>query len=98
MQQISYRDVSSGVAADGELAVVVGMLRHLQATVDELRDKIEGSHKDFYTIGEVASHVGRSAYTVRAWIRQGRMRAERVHGTGPRGRLLVPHDELRKLV
>jgi excisionase family DNA binding protein len=69
----------------------------LEAVV-EVRELIAGRRKDLLTIEEVAEATGRSAYTVRQWVKQKRVNAIRVSGTGPRGRLLVPRDELRKLI
>jgi len=64
----------------------------------DLRDLLAGVRKEWYTVEEVAELTGRSAYTVRRWAKAGLIQATRVSGTGPRGRLLVGHDEVRKLI
>jgi excisionase family DNA binding protein len=73
-------------------------IHDLQATVEEILNRLRGATKDHYTVDEVAEQTGRAPYTVRTWIREGRLRAVRVDGSGPRGRLLVPREELRKLI
>jgi len=55
------------------------------------------SRKEFYTVEELARLVDRSAYTIRRWIKEGHLRAIRIIGGGARGRLSIPHDEVRKL-
>ena len=47
---------------------------------------------------EVAKLVGRSEYTVRRWVSEGRLPATRVAGTGPAGRLLVRRDDVDRLL
>jgi excisionase family DNA binding protein len=49
-------------------------------------------------VEEVARLVGRSAYTVRRWIAEHRINASRIADTGPRGRLLIPREEVGKLI
>ena len=63
-----------------------------------LRELLHGSRKPLLTIDEVARLTGRNPYTVRTWVKTGRLAATRVHGTGPRGRLLVARDELDRLL
>jgi excisionase family DNA binding protein len=74
------------------------VLAQILDALHEIRERLAGAHKPLLTIEELAQLVGRSAFTVRRWVRQGRIKATRVSGTGPRGRLLVGHDEVRKLV
>ena len=77
---------------------IEGQLALILAAIQELNRRVDGRVKSHYTVDEVAELTGRSAYTVRMWITSGRLAAIRVPGTGPKGRLLIPHDELRRLV
>ncbi len=74
------------------------VLDQMRVAVDEIRDRLATTHKPFYTIDEFAAVVGRSAYTVRRWVSQGRIAAIRIDGTGPRGRLLVARSELDAVI
>jgi excisionase family DNA binding protein len=82
----------------GLLLQVVGLLHQLNREVGELRDHISGRIKPYYTVDEVAELVGRSAYTVRRWVSEGRLQAIRVDGSGPKGRLLIARDQLTALI
>jgi hypothetical protein len=77
---------------------LLGMIPGLVAAVDEIRRLLSGRHKDHHTVEEFAEIVRRAPYTVRTWIRDGRVRAIRVSGTGPRGRLLIPRSEVEKVI
>ena len=81
----------AGIDADRGLGRILDELRLL-------RDLIEGARKPLLTIDEVARLTGRVPYTIRTWVKAGRLKATRVHGTGPKGRLLVPRAELDRLL
>ena len=65
------------------------------SAVDDIRRQLGGKMKSHLIVEEVAEVTGKSPYTIREYIRQGRIRAIRVAGTGPRGRLLVPRRSWR---
>ncbi len=83
--EVSLRDLRMAI---DEVAILVA----------ELRDRLSGVWKSHLSVDEVASEVKRAPYTVRQWIRSGRLRAERVEGAGPKGRLLIPREELQRLI
>jgi excisionase family DNA binding protein len=89
------RMASPDLAVDDPL---VRVLDRLFDAVNEIREQFSGVRKSHHTTEEVAKATGRSAYTIRRWVAEGRIKAIRVPGTGPKGRLMIPHDELQKLV
>jgi hypothetical protein len=81
-----------------QVLVVLPMIPMILAVANDIRSRLSGLRKSHLTIEEVAAATGRAPYTVRTWHKQGRIRAIRVAGTGPRGRLLIAAEELEKLV
>ena len=76
-------------------------------TVDERLEKIEGmlavlvgrqTIKEWYSVDEVASHVGRAAFTVREWCRHGRITAQkRSYKRGKSAEWMISHSELLRV-
>lgn len=98
-----FLPVGSTAAAPGDpvgldVQQLTATISQIWTVLNEIRATLVGQHKDFHTVEEIADLTGRSEYTVRRWISEGRITATRVHGTGPRGRLLIAHAELSKLV
>lgn len=73
-------------------------IRHMRTTMSQILNRLEGKTKPLYSVEEVAELTARSPYTIRRWVKEGRISATRVTGTGPRGRLLIARKELEKLV
>ena len=92
-------------ASTPETGVDHSILLQINDTLRELADrlaclerKLEPAAKEYLTVEEFAELVGRSAYTVREWLKSGKIRGERVVGTGPRGRWIIPRNQLRLIV
>jgi excisionase family DNA binding protein len=80
------------------LEEVLNFLRELKSGLDEVRATLQARSKPLYTVEEVAELTGRTPYTIRRWIAEKRIKATRISGTGPKGRLLVPREELDTLI
>src|SRR5688572_20323912 len=90
--------VKSILADDALVERLLAKLAVLDEKVEDVRNLLCRRRKDHYGVEEFAELVGRTGYTVRRWISEGRLQAIRVSGTGPRGRLLVPRAELERLI
>ena len=77
---------------------ILGSLQRLERGQDEIRRQLAGHAKSHLTVEEVGELVGRAPYTIRRWVAEGRISAIRVTGSGPKGRLLVPRDQLDELL
>ncbi len=86
------------IFSDARLEQIMSTLGDIRISVDEIRERIAGVTKEHYTVEEVARATGRDPYTVRRWIRDEKLKAIRIDGSGPRGRLLVPRAELKRLI
>ena len=80
----------------GEL--ITRKLPAVEMQLDGLRDLLANRRKDHLSVEEVAELTGRSAYTVRRWISESRLKAIRIEGTGPKGRLLIRRAEFERLI
>jgi excisionase family DNA binding protein len=73
-------------------------LDRILTELGEIRATLAGTRKPYLTVEEVAQITGRSAYTVRRWISEKRLDAKRIAGTGPKGRLLIPTEQVTRLI
>lgn len=73
-------------------------LTRVLAELRVIRELLEQTRKPLLTVTEVARLVGRDEYTIRRWIKEHKLSATRVSGTGPKGRLLVRRDDLDRLL
>jgi len=91
-------DIGSSSDSRRVLAIIVIMLRDLLSAVGDIRRSLAGTSKRWLTVAEFAEMCGRSPYTVRRWVSEGRVQATRVNGTGPKGRLLISRDQIPALI
>lgn len=82
-------------------APISQLCRHvaaLEIKLDQLKALLSGHHKEYLTVEEVAALTGRAEFTVRRWIREGKLRAIRIAEGGPRGRLLISRAEIERII
>jgi len=66
-------------------------------------DELGVLRNQYYSVNEIAELVGRSPYTIRRWLREGRLKGARVTGQlsgggdGLRVPYLIPREEIVKL-
>jgi excisionase family DNA binding protein len=77
---------------------VESTLSQVAQRLDALHELLTSHRKDHLLVEEVAELTGRSAYTVRRWIAEGKLHAIRLRDGGPRGKLLIPRGELERLI
>jgi hypothetical protein len=83
-REVHRVEVDADITA--RLDIIESMLRDIHS---------QRVRKDYYSIGEVADRVGRTAYQVREWCRNGRITAIRKKcGRGRFKEWSIPHDEL----
>jgi excisionase family DNA binding protein len=81
-----------------QIADLCGRLPAVLEKLDRLDELLTGRRKENFVVEEVAELTGRSEYTIRRWITEGKLKAVRIAEGGPRGRLLIPRAELDRLV
>jgi hypothetical protein len=77
---------------------LVDVFERLDRKLTDLLARLSDKVKSNYTVEEFGELAGRAPYTIRTWIKQGRIQARRVQGTGPRGRLLIPREEVERVI
>lgn len=80
------------------LRQIMALLVELKAELAGVKSALGSRQKPVLTIEEIAELTGRSAYTIRRWVKERRLTATRIQGTGPKGRLLVSRDEIDKIL
>jgi excisionase family DNA binding protein len=98
MHSTTWPDPCQSHDADVASRQVLEVLGQLRAGQQAILECLAGRVKAHYTVEEVAALTGRSPYTVRRWLKEQKIAAIRVCGTGARGRLLIPRDALAKLI
>jgi len=89
---------------DRALTQVAEELSRLREEVREVSEWLHGHTKDFFTVAEVATIVQRSPYTVRRWLKEGRIEGIKIndHPNNPnspnKGQYLIAKEELAKIV
>lgn len=61
-------------------ADLLARFERLEATVQTLAERLDGPERTAYKLSEVAEIVGVSAFTLRRWIKAGRLEAEDMGG------------------
>jgi excisionase family DNA binding protein len=90
--------------------LVLALLEELRDNVTDLQDRVDHVlkrlgefRKEYFTVKEVAGLVRRSPYTVRRWLREGRLKGIRIAGefSNDRDNLRAPYlisrDEVIRL-
>ena len=81
---------------------VVEMRQEMAAEIAKLNDKVDmlvknRIRKDYYTVDELGKIVDKDVYTVREWLRLGRVRGtKRACGRGLSKEWIVSHEELER--
>jgi excisionase family DNA binding protein len=84
-----------------ELALIgqtVRCLPQLETWLKGLNERLSRRTKSHLTVEEVAELTGRAAYTVRRWVKEKKLVAQRIREGGPKGRLLIPREEVERLI
>jgi excisionase family DNA binding protein len=77
---------------------LISYMREVKELLVRIDARTDRQIKEYYTVEEVGELTGRAPFTVRRWIKEGRIEATRVEGTGPKGRLLIHRSQLGKLI
>ena len=86
----------------GELAtlksLIISGFSALTSRLEAVTEGLARRTKSHLTVDEVADLTGRAPYTIRRWVKEGRIQAQRLREGGPKGRLLIAREEVQKLI
>ncbi len=77
---------------------IVDVLEELVTVLKDVRRELRRDvlAKDFYTVSEAAKYLKVSDYTIRRWIKEGKIHSEKP-GNGKTARHRIPRSELERL-
>ncbi len=73
-------------------------LYQLESEIKSSKRPVLGQNQAYFTVKEVAALIERAPCTVRQWIRNGKLPARRLQGTGPNGPFLVSRAAVNRLL
>jgi len=81
---------------------LVAHIDHRLATIDRtlgaIHELFASARKEQLRVEEFAKLVGKSPYTIRRWIGEGKIKAVRLADGGPKGRWLIARGEVDRLI
>jgi len=83
---------------DQVLSELRALRERFESGFSELRERLSKRTKSHLTVDEVAELTGRTPYTIRRWIKEGRLTAQRIKDGCPKGRLLIAREQLDALI
>ncbi len=87
---------------DPDVSALLKALIRIEAKLDRVQEELEAlrngaDDSPFVTVAEAAHLVHRSPYTVRRWLREGRLNGSKATN-GSKGQYLIPREEIDSLL
>jgi excisionase family DNA binding protein len=98
MTTVFPRATPSGATPNSDQERLLESIDALHATIQKMDRRLDDQSTQYYTVTEFAKLVKRSDYTVRRWIKLKKINAFKVKGSGPKGRWLIPRDQLARVL
>ena len=79
-----------------DIALVTDRLDRIEAALQSLVE--QKTVKQWYSVEEIATRLGKAEFTVREWCRLGRIHAQkRAYSRGPHAEWMIGHAELTRI-